>query len=166
MTAARLFDSGPLRFLPAAVREPRRLWLAILVGWALSFTGSILLAWAAQGVAPSLGKPGFAMSGPTAFFLLAVFAPVAETLIMALLLGLLTRVVSPTVAILISALLWGIAHSLQAPVWGLVIWWPFLIFSTLYIVWRQRGLWAGITVAATPHAMQNLIPALMVSKLV
>lgn len=166
MTAARMFDSGPLRFLPVPLREPRRVWLAILVGWALSFTGSILLAWAAQGVAPSLGRPSFAMSGPIAFLLLAIFAPVAETLIMALLLGLLTRFVSPTIAVLASALLWGIAHSLQAPVWGLVIWWPFLIFSTLYIVWRQRGLWVGLAVAAATHAMQNLIPALLVAKLI
>src|SRR5687768_9398690 len=125
MTAARLFDSGPLRFLPAPLREPRRVWLAILIGWALSFGGSIVLSWVAQGVAPSLGKPSFAMNGPIAFVLLAVFAPVAETLIMALVLGLLTRFVSPTAAILTSAMLWGVAHSLQAPVWGLIIWWPF-----------------------------------------
>ena len=165
MTAARLFDKGPLRFLPAPLREPRRAWLAILVGWLLSFGGSVLLSWAAQSLAPALGKPSFPMTGWVAFLLLAVFAPLLETLIMAAVLSFLTRFLSPTVAILASALLWGVAHSLQAPVWGLVIWWPFLIFSTLYVVWRQRGVWAGIAVAATTHALQNVGPALLVSKL-
>jgi len=163
--AARLFDSGPLRFLPAALREPRRAWLAILVGWLLSFGGSLFLSWAAQGLAPDLGKPEFPLSGAIAFLLLTIFAPVTETLIMAAILAMLTRVLPATVAILVSALLWGIAHSLQAPVWGLVIWWPFLIFSTLYIVWRQRGTWVAIGVSASTHALQNLAPALIVSKL-
>ena len=122
MTAALLLDTGPLRFLPAALREPRRVWLAILVGWSLSFFGSILLAWAVQGLAPTLGRPSFAISGPIALLLLAVIAPFFETLIMAAVLALLTRFVSPTTAILASAVLWGIAHSLQAPVWGLIIW--------------------------------------------
>ncbi|MDQ3077560.1 MAG: CPBP family glutamic-type intramembrane protease [Pseudomonadota bacterium] len=166
MTAARLFDTGPLRFLPAALREPRRAWLAILIGFLLSVTGSLFLSWAAQGLAPTLGKPVFPMSGATAILLLVVFAPLVETLIMAAILALLTRFLPATAAILVSALLWGIAHSLQAPVWGLIIWWPFVIFSTLYVVWRQRGVWAGIGVAATAHALQNLGPALIVSKLV
>ena len=41
---ARLFDDSFLRFLPAPLREPRRAWLAILIGWLLSIVGSIALA--------------------------------------------------------------------------------------------------------------------------
>ena len=166
MATALMLDSGPLRFLPAALREPRRAWLAILTGWALSFAGSILLSWAVQGLAPGLGKPSFPMTGLPIFLMLTVFAPLVETLIMAGVLAILARFMPAAAAILASAILWGIAHSLQAPVWGLIIWWPFLIFSTLYMVWRQRGVWAGIAVAATTHALQNLGPALLVSKLV
>jgi membrane protease YdiL (CAAX protease family) len=98
-----------------------------------------------------------------AFFLLVVFAPFVETLIMAGFLSLLLRFMSPAAAILTSALGWGVAHSLQAIGWGLVIWWPFLIFSTLYVVWRQRGVWAGLGVAAATHALQNTGPALLVA---
>ena len=50
-----------------------------------------------------------------------------------------------------------------APAWGLVIWWPFLIFSTLFVVWRQRGFFAGVGVAAATHALQNLGPALLLA---
>ena len=161
--AVRLFDSGPLRFLPRALREPRRAWLAILIGVALTLSGSLLLSSAATLIAPDIAKPDFAIKGPVALVLLVLFAPVVETLIMAAVLSLLARIISPAAAVLVSALGWGIAHSLQAAVWGLVIWWPFLIFSALYMVWRQRGAAAGLSVAATTHALQNLAPALFIA---
>ena len=103
------------------------------------------------------------MKGLGALLLLVVFAPVLETLIMAGFLSLLLRFMPPAAAILVSAAGWGIAHSLQALGWGLVIWWPFLIFSTLYVVWRQRGFWVGVGVAAATHALQNLGPGLVVA---
>jgi membrane protease YdiL (CAAX protease family) len=161
--AVRLFDGGPLRFLPEALREPRRAWLALLIGVALTVSGSLALSWIASQVAPSLAKPDFPMKGATAFVLLVIFAPVVETLIMGAMLSVLARFLSATTAILSSALLWGVAHSLQAAVWGLVIWWPFLIFSTLFMVWRQRGLLVGLGMAAACHALQNLVPALVIA---
>ncbi len=161
--AVRLFDSGPLRLLPAPLREPRRAWLAILVGASLTVSGSLILSGLATMVAPTLAKPEFPMRGPVAFLLLILFAPLVETLIMAGVLSLLARFLTPTHAVLASALLWGIAHSLQAAVWGLVIWWPFLIFSTLYMVWRERSVWAALGVVTTTHALQNLLPALAIA---
>ncbi|MDQ3074581.1 MAG: hypothetical protein M3Q88_03065 [Pseudomonadota bacterium] len=160
--AVRLFDSGPLRLLPAAVRDPRRAWLAILVGFALALTGSLILSATATKMAPSLAKPEFSLRGPIAFVLLVGFAPLVETLIMAGVLSLLARFFTPTMTVFASALLWGFAHSFQAAAWGLVIWWPFLIFSTLYIVWRQRSVAAGIAVATATHALQNVLPALAI----
>ena len=103
------------------------------------------------------------MKGPMAFFMLVAFAPFIETLIMAGLLSLLLRFLSPATSILVSALAWGAAHSSMALGWGLVIWWPFLIFSTLYVVWRQRGFWIAVGIAATTHALQNLAPGLVVA---
>ena len=159
----RLLDDSFLKILPAPLREPRRAWLAILVGWLLSIVGSLALAALSRTIAPQLPAPAFPMTGLTAIALLVVFAPVVETLIMAGFLSLLLRFMPPTAAILLSAVGWGVAHSLQALGWGLVIWWPFLIFSTLYVVWRQRGFWAGVAVAATTHALQNLGPAMLVA---
>jgi len=160
---ARLFDDNFLRFLPAPLREPRRAWLAIPIGWALSILGSLALAALAKTVAPALPTPEFPMKGPVAFFLLVIFAPFFETLIMAGFLSLFLRFLPPAAAILLSAAGWGLAHSLEALGWGLVIWWPFLIFSTLFVVWRQRGFWAGVGVAAATHALQNVGPGLMVA---
>nr|WP_255554800.1 CPBP family glutamic-type intramembrane protease [Sphingomicrobium sp. B8] len=96
-------------------------------------------------------------------FMLAVFAPVVETFIMAAILWVLTRFVKPTAAIVASALIWGAAHSALAPAWGLVIWWPFLIFSTLYLVWRQRSILWALAMPMLAHAMQNLPSAILVN---
>ena len=159
----RLLDDSFLKFLPEPLREPRRAWLAILTGWLLSIVGSLALAALSRAIAPQLPAPAFPMTGLTAVFLLVVFAPVLETLIMAGFLSLFLRFMPPAAAILLSAAGWGIAHSLEALGWGLVIWWPFLIFSTLFVVWRQRGFWAGVGIAATTHALQNLGPGLLVA---
>ena len=160
---ARLFDDNFLHFLPAPLREPRRAWLAILVGGLLTIGGSMALAFISKLLAPDLPTPDFPMKGPLALFLLVVFAPLVETLIMAGFLSLFLRFMPPTAAILASAAGWGIAHSLEAVGWGLVIWWPFLIFSTLFVVWRQRSFWAGVGVAAATHALQNIGPGLIVA---
>ena len=140
------------------------MWLAILTGWALSIAGSLALAAIVGTVAPDLAKPDFkGISGGTAMFLLVVFSPLLESLIMGGVLVLLQRFLQPAAAILTSSLLWGVVHSIGALSWGFTIWWPFLIFSTLFVVWRQRGFWAGIGVAAAAHALQNLGPALVVA---
>ena len=166
MTAAKavgVFDSGPLRLLPSPVREPRRAWLAILIGAALTLAGSLALSAIATSLAPTLTRPDFPRRGVGAFLLLFAFAPLIETFIMAAVLSLFARFLSPTVAVLLSAALWGMAHSLQAAAWGLVIWWPFVIFSTLYMVWRERSIWAALGIVTATHALQNLLPALMIA---
>ena len=159
----RLLDDSFLKYFPATMREPRRAWAAILTGWILSLAGSIALATLSRAVAPALPAPEFPLKGPMAFFLLVVFAPLVETLIMAGLLSLLLRFFTPATSILLSALAWGVAHSSMALGWGLVIWWPFLIFSMLYVVWRQRGFWIAVSIATTTHALQNLAPGLVVA---
>lgn len=165
MTAqpTRLLDDSFLWFLPSALREPRRAWLAILLGAALTIAGSLALAALSKAIAPDLPTPAFPIKGTPALFLLVVFSPLLETLIMAAFLTLFLRFMEPARAILLSAVGWGVAHSIEALGWGLVIWWPFLIFSTLFVVWRQRGFWAGVGVAAATHAIQNLGPGLKVA---
>lgn len=103
------------------------------------------------------------MKGTMVFFLLVLFAPLVETLIMGGVLSLLLRVTTPAIAIVLSAIGWGVAHSSEALGWGLVIWWPFLIFSTLFVVWRQRGFWVAVGIVTATHALQNVGPAYMVA---
>lgn len=135
--------------------------MSIGVGWATAFFPSIALSAAAAALFPTLGRPDFQAGGPLLLFLLVIFSPAVETLIMALVLEVLRRFMPPTAAVVVSAVGWGIAHSTAAPAWGLIIWWPFLILSTLYLTWRETGKVRAFAVAATTHACQNLPVALL-----
>ena len=143
--------------------QPRRPLLAILIAWLLTFTISIALAVVARMLLPGAEPPEFKIAGPFALFMLVVFAPMVETLIMGAALLLLTAVFRRELAVVLSALGWAAAHSAMAPVWGLVIWWPFLIFSVLFVTWRQRSLALAFVVPAAAHLLQNLMPALVIA---
>ena len=155
--------SFPLSLLPSPVREGRQPALALAVAWLLTFPVSIGLAWIVSQFFPGAEQPEFKISGSAALLMLVVFAPVVETLIMGGVLLVLLRFLNPTLAILVSSAGWGIAHSLIAPTWGLVIWWPFLIFSTLFVTWRQRSLALAFAMPMLAHALHNLPTALIVA---
>ena len=162
-SASAALSSGPLSYLPAPVRVPRSALAAILVGWPLALLPSLALSFLANALLPQVAGPSFNGQGLGMFALLVLFSPILETLIMAGVLSVLLRLVSPTTAILASSFGWGIAHSLAAPSWGLVIWWPFLVFSTLFTVWRDRSLWLALAIPAAVHMLQNVGPALLVA---
>ena len=143
--------------------EDRRWWLAVLVGWLLSFGGSALLGFVATRLAPEARAVDLGTdSGPLILFAVGVFAPVVETLVMAGVLALLLRWLRAWVAVLVSAAGWGVAHSLDTPLWGVVVWWPFVIFSVLFVTWRARGVVPAIALVATVHVLQNAGPAMAI----
>ena len=150
-------------FVPDILARADRPVASVLVAWILCWVGSLLLAGLVALVLPAVEGPEFEPMGLFGVFMLAVFAPVVETFIMAAILGVLTRFLSPVASILASSLIWGAAHSAMAPAWGLVIWWPFLIFSTLYVVWRQRSLLWALVMPMVAHALQNLPSAIIVN---
>ena len=160
---ARPYRAPSLPFLPSPLLEPRRPLLAIGLGAVTAFVPSIMLAALVLWLLPGGQGPKFHMDGALAMFGLVVFAPVLETLIMGTVLLVLLRLVGPTAAILASSAGWAVAHSLAAPIWGLIIWWPFLVFSTLFVVWRSRSLMAAFAVPAAVHALHNLAPALAIA---
>ena len=151
----------PVAYLSKPILEPRRPLAAIFVGWLTALIPSLLLSAAVRALLPNVAQPDLKMTGATVFILVVIVSPIIETCIMAAILSLLLKFVSPTVAVLASAILWGIAHSTAAPAWGLVIWWPFIVFSTLFVTWRQRSLAIALAIPATTHALQNLIPSLI-----
>ena len=161
--AKSVFNNGPLSLFPKALREPRRAWLVIPLAWLLCIIPSLGLAYLIQTFAPRLDLPEFPIKGHVGFVALAVFAPIVETFILAAIVSILRLVLSPTVTVFASAIGWGIAHSLQASAWGFVVWWPFLIMSLLYLVWRQRGFWIAIAIPAAVHMLQNAGPAYQVA---
>ena len=159
----RVGNLDALSFLPRPIREARRPLVAIPVAWLTSFLPSIALAYLVSTIFPDASQPEFPVSPGMQIFLIVVLSPVVETLIMGSALLILLRFVSPSVAVAISAIGWALFHSSFHPTWGLVIWWPFLIFSTLFVVWRNRSLLAAFAIPALVHALQNLPPALMLA---
>src|SRR5919112_5012482 len=150
----------PISFLPKTLLAPRQPLRALGIAWLLAFVPSVALGAAVTQLLPGLGQPDLPVPNGLALGAVVVMAPVVETLIMAAVLSLLLLGFPPTIAVIASAIGWGVAHSLAAPAWGLVIWWPFLIFSTLYVVWRRRSLLAALAMPAAAHALHNLLPAM------
>lgn len=154
---------GPLAVLPALLFRDREPWLAILTGWLLTIAGSTALSLIIARIAPDGAGPDLGdTSGAMKLFLIAGFSPVVETLMMAAILALLLHWLKAWQAVTASAAIWGVLHSLASPLWGVVIWWPFLIFSTLYVTWRPHGFWRSVGIVATVHVLQNLFPALLI----
>lgn len=148
-------------FLLTALIEPRLAWRAILVGWAMTTLPALLLSALVASLLPHVPGPEFGRVSVDLFLRLVVMAPLIETLIMAAVLELLLLALPPKWAVAASSLGWGLAHSLIAVAWGLVIWWPFLIFSTLYVTWRGEGRVQAIAIVFAVHALNNLGPALL-----
>jgi hypothetical protein len=151
----------PLSFLPARLFQPEQILSYVVTAWLLALLGSIILAplasWLVGGPSPEFPALGTWQT----IFSLVVYAPVVETIIMGGVLLILDKLVGFTPAILISSAGWGIAHSLVAPAWGLVIWWPFLIFSITFLIWRRRSLLLAFGMPMVVHGLQNLGPALL-----
>lgn len=90
-------------------------------------------------------------------------APLVETLMMVPVFAVLERVLPrhlltayrmPVLA-LGSAALWSIAHGYFAVAWGVGTFWPFVVFSFMFLRWKRHGLTVAIAAVAAVHALQN-----------
>ena len=152
--------SRGLRFLPRFLFVAENAPVYILGAWLLAMLPSLVLSGLLRLVAPEAEVPLVEYEClPPAFtaIMLIVVAPFLETLIMAAWATILHRAFGFVAAVFGSALAWGIAHSSAVPAWGLVVWWPFLIFTIVYLTWRRRGLWPAIGMATAVHALQNSV---------
>lgn len=147
------------------IAVPKRPIGTIVVAYLLSISGSLLLAAILSLLVPKAQPPDFSFfygKGALTIAALAVISPLIETLILAGTTSLLLRFIRPQYAVLLSSFGWAIAHSAQFPIWGLVIWWPFIVFTVLYVVWKKRSLAWGIFMPFAVHCLQNLLPAIAV----
>src|SRR3954462_9777936 len=123
--------------------------------WLVALLPSIALSAMVNLVLPQGSDPNIHIYGLMSVLLIVVVSPFVETLLMIPPLLGLNRLFGQEAAVLGSALLWGIAHSLSAARWGLIIWWPFLIMSIAFLTWRQIGFGKAIMVVFSIHALQN-----------
>ncbi|MFC7537700.1 type II CAAX prenyl endopeptidase Rce1 family protein [Sphingomonas sp. GCM10030256] len=139
---------------------PERPLRYLATAWPVTILPAALLSALVSLLLPGVGQPDFPFGSVPVFLLVVLFAPALETLIMGAVLLVLRRLMPEPWAVVLSSAGWGVAHSTQALAWGLVIWWPFLIFSTAFLAWRRRSLWAACGMVTLMHMLHNLLPAL------
>lgn len=153
---------GALAFLPRFLfTDAGPWWRYVLLAWAVVAIPALALGWLASRLAPGLPGPDLD-GGSDAQLVIGVvlLSPFVETLLMSGPVALLRRSFRPVVAVVGSAALWGVLHSLVAARWGLVVWWPFLIFSIAYLTWRPLGYWRAVGVVTLIHMLQNALPTI------
>jgi hypothetical protein len=130
--------------------------------WLLVLLPAMLLSVVVTWLLPEVDGPKFPLRGqmlPGMILLLVVIGPLIETLLMAPVLLVVNRFAGPGPAVVGNAILWGILHSLSAPAWGLVVWWPFLILSIAFLTWRPHGVALAILLVTVIHGLQNSVSA-------
>ena len=135
--------------------------------WPIALAPTLCIAIAASFIAHAVGAEFLFDEGqwsglldlPGWLMLLQVVlvAPILETLLMAPLLALLMRLFRRRRrwAILGSALVWAVLHGMSAPIWGVCIFWTFVVFSTVFLIWREVSFWHAVGVTAAVHALNN-----------
>ena len=145
-----------LAFLPDFLFEPdRRPERYIARAWLLILVPSLVLSAAVNLLLRPERQPEFHVHGVAPLLIFLVVGPLLETLVQAVMLAGLTRLMSAAAAAATCAILWSLLHSTAVPTWGLVVWWPFLILSITYLTWRQEGLVKAIGMTFALHAVHD-----------
>jgi hypothetical protein len=139
------------------------LWRWCLIAWPLAMVPSLMLVMLLHGLLGWWGIDPDTLSPPVfgtswgMLFLVVVVAPVLETLLLAVGVWLLSRLVRrPAIVVLLSAIGWGLLHGVQSPLWFFGTVWSFYVFSAGYVAWRRVSFGHAFAAAAVPHALINL----------
>jgi hypothetical protein len=143
-------------------------WKYMLRAGLISLVPSLFIAFflALVGIGNEETMPQFdqAIEPAVQFAGLVIISPVLETLLLAFGLWLLSFITKhPLRQAIGSCVSWAVLHSLLASIWGLVIVWPFFVFSCAYLAWRRRSRWHAMGVACGIHMFQNLLPGILVA---
>lgn len=135
-----------------------------LVGLAPSLVMAIFLGLVTGGGGEGMPQFNREVGAIILFVSLVIVSPVIETLFLGFGLWLLSFVTKkPLGKALVSCVLWAGLHSLAASLWGLVVLWPFFVFSCAYLAWRRRSWWHAVGVTCGVHMFQNLLPGILVA---
>lgn len=109
----------------------------------------------ATGRLPVSGRPNLELT-VVEFVGLSLFAPVVETLLLAITLKLVLKITSrPGVASTIAAVVWGLLHGAVSAVWFFGTVWSFFVFAWSFQEWRKVSFRHAFVAAAVPHSLIN-----------
>lgn len=96
------------------------------------------------------------------FFSVVIFSPFLETLLMTLSFSVIKSFTNKLgIICFVSALFWAGLHSLLIPVWGLVTFFTFLVFSIAFQVWDKVSRKDAYIVVFSIHVLINAFAFLM-----
>ena len=133
------------------------------LGWALlaDLPVTVAIGFLLNGLTGTTWPEFPADSLPRIVVAMCVVAPLLETAGLAVIIWILQRVgLRPAFVPLVAALVCATLHSLAKPLWGLEIFWAFLIFSLCYVTWVRKSVWSALGMSALLHALHNLLPLL------
>ncbi|RUM92398.1 MAG: hypothetical protein DSZ28_09660 [Thiothrix sp.] len=112
------------------------------------------------GIEPYLGVKDGPDVGYTAFDFISIvlLVPVIETYLLIAVIWSVCKVIHKNLHIaFFSALFFSVLHSLQEPIWGIFVFWPFFVYSLILISRNgsdHRG-GDGVFIVITLHALNN-----------
>lgn len=139
--------------------QPRLRYLgrALLADLPVTYAVSLALTWLTRTPPPDLPRDML----PRLLLGVGVISPLVETFGMAVIIWILRRLMARTEYLpLVTALLCAGAHSLAKPLWGVEIFWSFVIFSLCFTAWEKKSFLNAFWMTAGLHALHNLLPTL------
>jgi hypothetical protein len=139
--------------------QPRSTYLGRALLADLPVTVAVSFAITKLTSVPAPGLPWETL--PEVLLAMCVFAPLVETFGMAVIFWVLRRLLTcPKLAPWVTALVCAGLHSLARPLWGLEVFWGFVIFSLCYLAWEKKSPLQAFCMTAILHALHNLVPTL------
>lgn len=91
-----------------------------------------------------------------------LIAPIIESLALISVMQLLELIKLRGYAnIVISSTAAAAVHGIFSPAWGLIVFFPFVIFSATYLIWRNPETSRGFKMCSGVHAIHNCLPGLI-----
>jgi hypothetical protein len=102
-------------------------------------------------------NPG--VSGDT--ILMLTLGPMIESLVLVAIIQLLNWLKVKTVLqVVIAALIFSVLHTLEVPIWGVLVLPFFLIDGATFVYWRRDSIPTAATMAIILHVLANAVPIL------
>lgn len=139
--------------------QPKALYLgrALLADLPVAYAVGLFLNWVTHTGWPEYPREML----PRLLLGVCVVSPIVETFGLAVILWILRRLMTRTEFVpWVAALLCAGAHSLARPLWGIEIFWSFVIFSLCYLTWEKKSVLLGFWMTVILHALHNLVPTL------
>ncbi len=159
--------SGPITFF--ALKSPaqsKNIFKDLCIGTLTSLScssGMLGIIWAGGSWLNLYTLPPFQAEVELGIYTLlsmVIIGPASETLLLVFIMLLAYKVYpSRIVSLLAGTVTMSAVHSYFAWMWGLIVWPIFLVGGLNYLRWRSKGTPMGFAVAASIHALHNLVAA-------